>query len=71
MTATEIVALLGLVPHPEGGWFRETFRDGPGPDGRSLSTAIYYLLEKGQIRWSGGMKALTENVDVQRTYLTV
>ena len=30
-----------------------------------------YLLEKGQIRWSGGMKALTENVDVQRTYLTV
>jgi len=48
MTATEIVALLGLVPHPEGGWFRETFRDGPGPDGRSLSTAIYYLLEKGQ-----------------------
>ena len=30
-----------------------------------------YLLEKGQIRWSGGMKALAENVDVQRTYLTV
>ena len=48
MTATEIVALLGLAPHPEGGWFRETFRDAAGPDGRSLSTAIYYLLEKGQ-----------------------
>jgi branched-chain amino acid transport system ATP-binding protein len=30
-----------------------------------------YLLEKGQIRWSGTMKALTENVEVQRTYLTV
>jgi branched-chain amino acid transport system ATP-binding protein len=30
-----------------------------------------YLLEKGQIRWSGTMTALTENVDVQRTYLTV
>jgi branched-chain amino acid transport system ATP-binding protein len=30
-----------------------------------------YLLEKGQIRWSGTMKALTENVDVQRSYLTV
>ncbi len=30
-----------------------------------------YLLEKGQIRWSGGMKALAENVDVQRSYLTV
>ena len=30
-----------------------------------------YLLEKGQIRWSGTMKALAENVDVQRNYLTV
>jgi branched-chain amino acid transport system ATP-binding protein len=30
-----------------------------------------YLLEKGQIRWSGGMKELVGNVDVQRTYLTV
>ena len=30
-----------------------------------------YLLEKGQIRWSGTMKALMENVDVQRSYLTV
>ena len=48
MTASEIVALLGLLPHPEGGWFRETFRDAPGPDGRSASTAIYYLLERDQ-----------------------
>ena len=30
-----------------------------------------YVLEKGQIRWSGTMEALAENVDVQRTYLTV
>jgi branched-chain amino acid transport system ATP-binding protein len=30
-----------------------------------------YLLEKGQIRWSGTMQALAENVDVQRSYLTV
>ena len=30
-----------------------------------------YLLEKGQIRWSGTMTALAENVDVQRSYLTV
>ena len=48
MTAKDIVDLLGLTPHPEGGWFRETFRDAPGPDGRSASTAIYYLLEAGQ-----------------------
>lgn len=32
MTAAEIVALLGLKPHPEGGWFRQTFVDpAPGP----------------------------------------
>ena len=48
MTAEEIIALLSLAPHPEGGWFKETFRDAAGPDGRSRSTAIYYLLERGQ-----------------------
>ena len=48
LCAAQIVALLDLAPHPEGGWFKETFRDEPGPDGRSRSTAIYYLLEEGQ-----------------------
>jgi predicted cupin superfamily sugar epimerase len=48
MTAAEVVAALNLAPHPEGGWYRETFRDTPGSDGRSRSTAIYYLLERGQ-----------------------
>lgn len=47
MTAAEVVALLGLEPHPEGGFYRETFRDAPGPDGRAASTAIYFLLPKG------------------------
>ncbi|HRD28029.1 MAG TPA: cupin domain-containing protein [Caulobacter sp.] len=52
MTAAEIVALLDLAPHPEGGWFRETFRDTAGPSGRGASTAIYFLLEAGQeSRW--------------------
>lgn len=46
MTAAEIVALLGLKPHPEGGWFRQTFVD-PAPAGRAASTAIYFLLEAG------------------------
>lgn len=52
MTADEIIAALGLMPHPEGGYFRETFRD-PEPDGgRGHSTAIYFLLRGGQIsRW--------------------
>jgi predicted cupin superfamily sugar epimerase len=48
MTADEIIALLGLQPHPEGGHFRETFRDAPGADGRSASTAIYFLLKRGE-----------------------
>ena len=46
-TAAELVGRLGLEPHPEGGWYRETFRDSSG-EGRAASTAIYYLLERGQ-----------------------
>ena len=48
-TAPQIIARLGLQPHPEGGHFRETFRD-PEVDanGRSRSTAIYFLLAKGE-----------------------
>jgi len=45
VTADEIIAALDLQPHPEGGFYRETFRDYAGPDGRARSTAIYYLLE--------------------------
>ena len=30
-----------------------------------------YVLEKGQIQWSGSMAQLAGNVDIQRTYLTV
>lgn len=48
LSAEEVVRLLDLEPHPEGGWYRETFRDRPGPDGRARSTAIYYLLKEGQ-----------------------
>ncbi|MCC6735998.1 MAG: cupin domain-containing protein [Bauldia sp.] len=48
LSAADIVALLGLEPHPEGGHFRETFRDAD-PDGeRAHSTAIYYLLAEGE-----------------------
>ena len=46
MTAAEIIALLQLERHPEGGWFRQTFRDDIA-GGRALSTLIYYLLERG------------------------
>jgi uncharacterized protein len=49
-SAADIVRLLELKPHPEGGYFRETFRD-PAVDaaGRSVGTAIYYLLGAGEV----------------------
>ncbi len=52
VTAAEIIRLLDLAPHPEGGHFRETFR-APAQDGRrGASTAIYFLLAAGEIsRW--------------------
>jgi predicted cupin superfamily sugar epimerase len=53
MAAAEVIAALGLRPHPEGGWFAETWRE-PETEGlreadrRSASTAIYYLLGRGE-----------------------
>jgi uncharacterized protein len=49
-SAEEIIRRLALAPHPEGGFFRETFRDTkPEMGGRAASTAIYYLLPQGEI----------------------
>jgi predicted cupin superfamily sugar epimerase len=48
-TAAEIIATLGLQPHPEGGHYRETFRDSRiDAGGRAASTAIYFLLASGE-----------------------
>jgi predicted cupin superfamily sugar epimerase len=57
--ADRLIALLDLKPHPEGGYFRETFRDCGYPpagrdasEGRAHSTAIYFLLKAGEAsRW--------------------
>ena len=47
--AADIIARLDLKPHPEGGHYRETFRDeSVDADGRSRSTAIYFLLARGE-----------------------
>jgi predicted cupin superfamily sugar epimerase len=48
LTAADIIRLLDLKPHPEGGHFRETFRDSRSIDGRAASTAIYFLLARGE-----------------------
>ena len=44
-----LIAALDLQPHPEGGWYRETWRAAPAePGARAPGTAIYFLLEAGQ-----------------------
>lgn len=48
MTAREVIDLFDLEPHPEGGHYRETWRGPDGADGRSVGTAIYFLLAKGE-----------------------
>jgi predicted cupin superfamily sugar epimerase len=49
LTSADVIRLLDLKPHPEGGHFRETFRDVRQVDGsRSASTAIYFLLARGE-----------------------
>ena len=46
--AKAIISQLGLQPHPEGGWYRETWRADAPPGQRASATAIYFLLEAGQ-----------------------
>jgi predicted cupin superfamily sugar epimerase len=48
LTADEIIRKLELKPHPEGGHYRETHRDARTVDGRAASTAIYFLLARGE-----------------------
>jgi hypothetical protein len=48
LTAAEIIRRLALKPHPEGGHFRETFRDTHTINGRAASTSIYFLLQRGE-----------------------
>jgi len=65
MNAEETVRRLGLVPHPEGGFYRETFRSpfkvrlSDGRE-RSASTAIYYLLPQGA--WSAWHRVQADEV---------
>ena len=51
--ATRIIDLLGLQPHPEGGHYVEIYREGGGtganPETRGTCTAIYYLLQAGEV----------------------
>lgn len=48
LSADEVIAMLSLAPHPEGGHYRETFRDDGTSGARAASTAIYFLLKAGE-----------------------
>jgi uncharacterized protein len=39
---------LALSPHPEGGWYRELWRDAPADGGRGAATTIQFLLARGE-----------------------
>jgi predicted cupin superfamily sugar epimerase len=47
-TAAEVIETLGLRPHPEGGWYAETWRSPAEPGNRPASSAIHYLLQAGE-----------------------
>ncbi len=47
-TAADVIRALHLKPHPEGGHYRETFRDTKQVNGRAASTAILFLLARGE-----------------------
>ena len=50
LSAREVARLLDLAPHPEGGHYRETFRDtAVDADGRAASTAILFLLAGDEV----------------------
>lgn len=49
MNAKDLIERLKLQPHPEGGWYVETYRHPADGGGRSVKTAIYYLLEAGDV----------------------
>lgn len=56
--AAQLIASLGLAPHPEGGHFREVYRSPSGVQpldarsGRAALTTIYFLLTAGEVsRW--------------------
>jgi hypothetical protein len=47
--AASVIAALDLRPHPEGGHYRETWRDSPPDGGRGAGTAILFLLRDGEV----------------------
>ena len=49
MTADQIIKFLQLKPHPEGGWYKQTWKSEDTLLGRASGTSIYFLLKAGEI----------------------
>ncbi len=49
ISAAQIIEILRLEPHPEGGFYKQTYVDSPEPEKRPLSTLIYFLLRDGEV----------------------
>ena len=65
VTAAELIGLLGLEPHPEGGFYKQTFADMASASGRPVSTLIYYMLTDRQ---SGSWHRLTDASETWHWY---
>ena len=65
VTASDLISLLGLEPHPEGGFYRQTFADVATAQGRPASTLIYYMLTNRQ---SGKWHRVTDAAEVWHWY---
>jgi predicted cupin superfamily sugar epimerase len=76
MTAAQVIAALDLAPHPEGGHYREIWRDAPEAGERGAGTAIYFLLAADEFShwhrvdaaeawhwYAGGPLALSRSAD--------
>jgi hypothetical protein len=75
LTGDDVIAHFKLAPHPEGGWYRQTFRDEREHEGRAHSTAILFLLKEGEVscwhkvdaaelwHWHGGAPLLLQVKD--------
>ncbi len=63
-TAQEVIDTLKLQRHPEGGWYRETWRDTPDDGSRGHGTAIYFLLEEGP----GSMRHRVDATEIWHHY---
>ncbi len=83
LTADQVIKLLGMQKHPEGGHYVETFRDKPADGSRGSCTAIYYLLQADEFSawhrvdaveiwhwYAGGPLALTISPNGHDAYAT-